>query len=220
MRFLCLHGWGINSEIFEIQTAALRYHMGGDHTYEFVDGSFLCPALPGIEAIYGPQDECYAYFDPLSLSSICKATEDLKNYIAADGPFDGVIGYSQGAALAATLLVQDRAARPSHPTSLFKCAIFLSGGVPFDPVAMGRSELRELDPAVDGEPITIPTANIWGLNDFDFPNTSPKLCKLCKAECRTEVIHQGGHEIPTLKGENLTNIVRAVQETIAAALSV
>lgn len=155
----------------------------------------------------------------MSLSSICKATEDLKSYIAADGPFDGVIGYSQGAAIAATLLLQEHAARPSQPQSLFRCAIFLSGGVPFDPAAMGRGECRHLDPTADGEPIPIPTANIWGMNDVNFPNTSPKLSKLCKAECRTEVIHQGGHEIPAMKGEILTNIVHAVKETIAAALA-
>ena len=170
--------------------------------------------------MYGPQQECYAYFDPSNLTSILKAVEDLKDYIGADGPFDGVIGYSQGAALAATLLIQDKADHPSQLHPLFKCAIFLSGGVPFDPAALARDEKRSLDPAVDGEPITIPTANIWGSNDVDFPDTSPRLSKLCTAEKRTEVVHVGGHEIPVLKGDLLADMVRALNETVELALSV
>lgn len=175
---------------------------------------------PGIEAIYGPQQECYAYFDPANLTSIRTALDDLQAYIEVDGPFDGIVGYSQGAAIAATLLLQDKIDHPSQLEPLCKCAVFLSGGVPFDPAALRRGGTRFLDPAVDGEPIAIPTAHIWGSNDLDFPDTSPKLSKLCAADRRTEIVHHGGHEIPALKGAFLENVVNAFHEIVTMALSV
>ena len=176
--------------------------------------------MPGLEAVYGSQQECYAYFDPTNLASIRTALKDLKTYIEADGPFDGILGYSQGAAIAATLLLQDKTDRSLQVEPLFKCAIFLSGGVPFDPAALRRGEIRFLDPVVDGQPVTIPTANIWGSNDLDFPDTSPKLSGLCAADLRTEIIHTGGHEIPALTGVFLSDVFRAFNETVNKALCV
>ena len=168
--------------------------------------------------MYGPQQEYYAYFDPRNAATISKAVKDLQEYVDADGPFDGIIGYSQGAALAATLLLQDQVDRPSQLQPRFKCAIFFAGGIPFSPVALRVGRVEYLDPAVDGQPIRIPTASIWGSNDVDFPGTSRKLSQLCQTHCRAEVIHNGGHVIPTLKGDLLADVVDAFQRTVEKAL--
>ena len=93
-----------------------------------------------------------------------------------------------------------------------------SGGLPFSPAALQCSKVEYLDPAVDGQPIKIPTANIFGSNDLDFPDTSPKLSQLCEARYRADVIHSGSHVIPTLKGGLLTNVVDAFQRTVKRAL--
>ena len=170
--------------------------------------------------MYGPQKECYAYFDPTNLKSISKALEDLKSYIEADGSFDGILGYSQGAVIAAILYLQVKMEHPAQMHPLFECAIFLSGGVPFDPAALCQDKIRFLDPNADGQPITIPTAHIWGSNDLDFPNTSPKLSKLCEADCRTEVLYDGGHEEPVLKGDLLIDVVGAIDKTLTRAVLV
>ena len=168
--------------------------------------------------MFGPQQECYAYFDPTNPATISKALSDLKDYMEVDGPFDGIIGYSQGAALAASLLLQDQHDQASQLQPRFKCAIFFSGGLPFRPAALRCSKVEYLDPVVDGQPINIPTANIWGSNDVDFPDTSPKLSQLCEARCRDEVVHDGGHVIPALKGDLLADVVNAFQRTVERAL--
>ena len=48
MRFLCLHGMGTNSRIFEAQTAAIRYLLGSEHTFEFIDGAVPTAMAPSM----------------------------------------------------------------------------------------------------------------------------------------------------------------------------
>jgi len=38
---------GTNSRIFEMQTATIRYALGNQHIYEFVDGSFPATMADG-----------------------------------------------------------------------------------------------------------------------------------------------------------------------------
>jgi pimeloyl-ACP methyl ester carboxylesterase len=62
--------------------------------------------------------------------------EEVRRVIEDEGPFDGLIGFSQGAALAASLILQHSA--ESNP--LVKCAIFFSGALPW----LLSSELKSL----------------------------------------------------------------------------
>lgn len=52
MHFLCLHGMGTNSRIFEAQTAAIRYTLGSQHTFKFLDGAV--PAQMAASMSYCP----------------------------------------------------------------------------------------------------------------------------------------------------------------------
>jgi hypothetical protein len=38
MRFLCLHGYGTSSEIFEQQFASIAKELGEQHEYVYLDG--------------------------------------------------------------------------------------------------------------------------------------------------------------------------------------
>lgn len=190
--------------------------------------SFSC--FLGIEEVYGPQEECYACFDPNSASSIQKALEDLKEYLEADGPFDGVMAFSQGAALAALLLVEESVnragagvgagvdAEDEEQRSSFKCAVFLSGIVPCDVASLARGSIRWLDPRIDGEIIRLPTAHIWGKNDSEYPGISEGLGMLCCGDMRRTVVHEGGHEVPGSQDESLEEMVKAIEETIGLAM--
>lgn len=152
------------------------------------------------------------------MESCRKALNDLDAYIATEGPFDAVLAFSQGAALAATLIVRkfNEDPRRQHVDPVFKCAVFLSGGVPCDPAALLHDEVRILDVGSDGEVIPVPTAHIWGLNDLPWP---PKLSELCVTQGRTVFIHDGGHEVPGSRSkEAVTGTVHAIRRTIDKAL--
>ena len=131
------------------------------------------------------------------------------------------MAFSLGAALAATLIIRKSQLDPAHEelTPLFKCAIFLSGGIPFDNAALLRGEVRPVDPQ-DGELIHIPTAHIWGLNDTLSPGSSDILSEVCNAQLRTVSTHDGGHEVPGARSKDAVNTaVHAIRRTVDEALS-
>ena len=123
-------------------------------------------------------------------------------YIDAEGPFDGVLAFSQGAALAAMHIVRNtsqripRAAAASGPVSRFKCAILISCGSVYDlNLLYEHGEMRALTSDQDGQLIKIPTVHVWGESDY-LRNQSRGVSELCQADLRAVFIHAGGHEVP------------------------
>lgn len=130
----------------------------------------------------------------------------LDSYIAVGGPFDGVMGFSAGAVVAA-LYMADKHRRGEQ--SPFKCAVFLSA-------AKIIEEQEYLGFNVAKRPlIQVPTAHIWGANDLTAPTGGHDLSRLCEPALVQTIIHDGGHEIPR-KGY-LTDAVHAIRRTIFAA---
>jgi hypothetical protein len=79
---------------------------------------------------------------------------------------------------------------------LFKCAVFFSPAImPVDYKALQVGEVRSLSFETDGEIIDIPTAHIWGSAD-QWATTGSELSRMCNANVRSVVIHDGGHEVP------------------------
>jgi hypothetical protein len=67
-----------------------------------------------------------------------KSTDTAMNYLfkvmEEQGPFDGIIGYSEGATVAATLLLKEQFRKEEQGIEpMFKCAIFFMGWPPLDP---------------------------------------------------------------------------------------
>ncbi|KAF7911848.1 uncharacterized protein EAE98_011791 [Botrytis deweyae] len=224
MRFLCLHGMGTNSDIFELQTVAIRHALSLDHTYDFIEGSVPCPIAPGLSGLVAPDTQTFQYADESSIASCTKALRDLQDYIAEFGPYDGIIAFSSGASVAATLIIHQQILRKRQDCMKFnlKCAIFFSGGIPIDPTALlEREEFVILQPDVHGEIIDLPTAHIWGCNDQLYPTFGLVLVDLCKLNLREIFIHEGGHDIPGPENKTaVAEIVKIVKRTVERALNI
>ncbi|CAI6237058.1 unnamed protein product [Periconia digitata] len=221
MHFLCLHGKGTNNKVFEAQTAALRYAINSDqhHTYDFAEGALETTMEESIRDLFPATSSYYSYFDLSTPSSMVKVLRDLERFIVAEGPFDGVLAFSQGAAVAATLMAQrmKRDAAQERLRPVFKCAVFVGAAAPCDPIELEEhGRVRVLDAAVDGEVIEVPTAHIWGEQDASlYPQL---LAGLCRAEGRNVYVHEGGHAIPgSQTDEALAGSVRVVKRCIAMA---
>lgn len=82
----------------------------------------------GIDAFFpGPYLSYYTLPTP---EEVQNAFDMIDEIIEEEGPFDGVIGFSQGSALASSYILNDlRSGRPCNP---FKCAIFFNATVPWD----------------------------------------------------------------------------------------
>ncbi|KAJ5721629.1 uncharacterized protein N7483_009563 [Penicillium malachiteum] len=221
MRFLCFHGRGTNNQILETQLAALRHELGDSHTYDFVEGILPASLAPELVGIFPLEGAYYDYFSHESAESVNKALDDLSQFIALEGPYDGIIAFSIGAALSATYLIRERITNPDKPLS-FKCAIFLCGGAPLDPNALARGEVSLLDP-VPGRPFLsgLPTAHIWGRNDTLWGYRSERLSSVCDPEEQTIFLHDEGHAVPGARAKDaLLNSVRAIRRTVGRAVLV
>ncbi len=108
-----------------------------------------------------------------------------------EGPFDGIIGTSEGASVAATFVVDylKRHARKEIQQSL-KCAVFMSGGPPALPNGLGYYLADD-----HGQIITLPTCHIIAHNDSLIDGVFA-LYHLCDETSATIVDHGRGHVVP------------------------
>lgn len=129
--------------------------------------------------------------------------------MAEEGPFDAVLGFSQGAALAASLIAQHNETHPGA-APLFRVAVFLCGADPW--ATSGLERMSRVDGAY---PITIPTAHVVGALDPVCPQ-SMRLYALCEPSQAVFYDHGSKHMVP-FDLKNTNEIVRVIEETIAKA---
>ena len=67
----------------------------------------------------------FAYYEDAAVAGTAKAHKLLEEAIEIDGPFDGIVGFSQGAGLALSYLLHHRITNPEAPPP-FKFALFFS----------------------------------------------------------------------------------------------
>jgi hypothetical protein len=123
--------------------------------------------------------------------------------------------------VAASVLVhQERRANDLGLGKNWRCAIFFSAGYLTDPDdAQDAGIVRQMNPAVDGVVIRIPTAHIWSKADACV-GYGERLSNMCDASTKEEVVHDLGHQIPGSRSEeNLPVVVRAIERTVERALS-
>lgn len=224
MRFLCLHGRGTNAKIFEMQTARIREALD-DHEFVFIDGPITTVPAEGASAV---TEEFYGYFEQeITVSSAKELVLNMIEFVENNGPFDAVMGYSEGGIVAAMLLVED--ARQFFAG--FKCGILFSAAPPLDPDVVRGGILRSVDPDRDGILVHVPTAHIGGSNDCleQLIQLSPMaplwskspallhdaLARLCDDKYRQEFLHSQGHDIPGANSpKELYGVLRAIERTI------
>ncbi|KAK3060500.1 hypothetical protein LTS18_008407 [Coniosporium uncinatum] len=125
-RVLCLHGSGSNATIFSSQTFAVRRLLPKDYEFIYVDGPFRCDPDPAI-TFPGPY---YCWYNTPTSVKFAAAHRAVARIIEEKGPFDFVMGFSQGGAVAGSVIVHYALANPTAPP-LFQGAIFLCSTIPF-----------------------------------------------------------------------------------------
>ncbi|KAK6353818.1 hypothetical protein TWF730_008242 [Orbilia blumenaviensis] len=218
MHFLCLHGMGTNNKVFETQTAAIRAELGDDHTYDFVEGTIPWPKALDLGSLFSDDDDYFSYFDPSDPLSMHQAILDLRRYIQVDGPFDGVLAFSQGATLASSLLLMDQAgsddAKNGNYSSGFKCAIFLAAGLAWNLHDLQKNLWTQVDEASELR-IHIPTAHVWASNDPLGPAIGTAVAAISVPGTRYSYIHDEGHTVPGRRSpEKLHATLKVIRRAI------
>lgn len=184
LRILCLHGFRTSGAILSMQVAAFQYHTGWEGVFPDAPFPATGPSDPLIAEIYEgyPCYEwcCRARDDPEKASEQIQTSLDyLTNYLAKHGPFDGILGFSQGSAVVTLLLTSY--AKQSQPLPV-KFAILI-GGV--DPTSY-----------VEQYTLAIPSLHLMGEAD-EYKPRSAKLATWY--EDAKSISFNEGHNIPSIR---------------------
>ncbi|KAH1260159.1 Rhodanese-like domain-containing protein 6 [Glycine max] len=106
LRILCLHGFRTSSEILKQLVLRWPEPVLQKLNFVFLDGQFLAQGRSDVEGIFDPP--YYEWFqaneDFTEYTNFEECLVYIEDYMLKNGPFDGLLGFSQGAVLAAALL--------------------------------------------------------------------------------------------------------------------
>ncbi|AEO67428.1 uncharacterized protein THITE_125661 [Thermothielavioides terrestris NRRL 8126] len=147
---------------------------------------------------------------------LTEAVDDVFNTIDENPDVDAILGYSEGALIGASLVVEEamRAERTGRPRRI-KFAVFISGSPPFKQLDDGSVICLLADEV--GTAIDIPTLHIWGCDDA-FLTSAVALFNVCDPS-KSELFDHGlGHIVPRdaenirLISDILEDMIRKVEE--------
>ncbi|TVY29662.1 Methylphloroacetophenone synthase [Lachnellula hyalina] len=228
-RILCLHGGGVNAEAFRLQCRGLFRSLNGTFRLVFPDAPYLSPADPGVMPTYahlqpfrrwlrweieqanpGPEAICGDIDRALHEAMI---SDDA---MGATGGWAAIMGFSQGAKLAASLLLRQqlRAEKigKDQAGSDFKFAILLAGRAPLVALDADLSDslaLADADELTTGafaqvtgsflqgsdHVLRLPTLHVHGKKDPGLANHRRLLTDFCKAGTTRLVEWDGDHRV-------------------------
>ena len=182
LKILCLHGGGGSADEFEREIAHLKHACG--RLAHFVCKDAPHPAGARQRLWHGDADKQGAH----AVGFWDDAVTALNETVRSEGPFDGVMGYSMGAAAAFALIAQ-------MPEGTFRFAVGCCGYPPTNqPSAMRALEARR--------PLHTPFLCALGRNDGTIPNAfSMEQVEYFAPGAVTLLTHPGGHTPPHAQEE-------------------
>jgi len=215
LKVLCLHGYRQNGETFRKKTGSFRKILRKTMEFYFLSAPFEVDAITSTDCLQhqafenkiGTEDSVAKmqnseegqrgwwfsgegrYFKATHESNLCigfdESVERCKRFVEENGPFDGVIGFSQGAALAILLCsIQEL----NEWNFGFNFVVLFSG---FLSKCSLHSKLLK-------NKLSLISLIVYGTNDeLISMEMSKQLVELFDENSRTVVIHSGGHYVPS-----------------------
>lgn len=213
LRVLCVHGYRQTGSSFREKTGALRkllkkqvelVYLSAPHGVQPAGGEEppekANDSAPGPEGEEDPKGWWFSDVQARTFSAQQQCDESLgldesvavvREAVKAQGPFDGILGFSQGAAFVAMLCSLQEQKR--EPDFSFRFAILVAGF---------RSACKEHQTFYDA-PVQIPSLHVFGLEDRVIPdNMSREL--LPSFQDPQVLTHPGGHFVPAASAHRQT----------------
>lgn len=203
LRVLCLAGFRQSERGFREKTGALRKALRGRAELVCLSGPHPIvdaagPEGAGPESGPCPQEEQLRgwwfseaeadVFSALKEPTVCRGLEEALETVAQAlnqlGPFDGLLGFSQGAALAALVCALSQASDPRFPLPRF--VILISG---FCPRGLSCQE------SILQSPLSLPSLHVFGDTDRVIPSQE-SMQLASRFTGAVTLTHSGGHFIP------------------------
>lgn len=233
-RILCLHGGGTNSRIFRSQCRRLIAELKAEFRLVFAEAPFDSSAGSDVLAVYrewGPfkrwlrwrPEQPHIQHETV-VDELDKALKDAMLHddaLGATGEWVAILGFSQGAKVAASLLYRQqlREAKGNPPLDhRFLFGVLLAGRAPLVSLEPDMSKSNDSLPdaahlstaddlarvAHTGENILhIPTLHVHGLRDNGRDLHRQLYDEFCAPDARTLVEWDGDHRVP-LKAKDVT----------------
>ncbi|XP_033495489.2 esterase OVCA2 [Epinephelus lanceolatus] len=212
LRLLCIHGYRQNGSSFREKTGALRkllkkqvelVYVSAPHSVQQARSEAQEKENGSDPGPGGDEDPRGWWFSDIHARSFsaqqqCEESLGLDDSVAAvreavkvQGPFDGILGFSQGAALVAMLCsLQEQKLEPEFS---FRFAILVAG---FRSACEEHQKFYNL-------PLQIPSLHVFGLEDRVIPdNMSREL--LPSFQDPHVLTHPGGHFVPAASAHRQT----------------
>ncbi|XP_054157707.1 esterase OVCA2-like [Oppia nitens] len=197
LKVLCLHGYRQTSVAFKSKSGGFRKLLKNKLDFVFIDGPHLVPTGPqnpdGTDdsRSWWFSDVDPDYFSSAQESDICKGFDQsvdlIRHTFETQGPFDGILGFSQGSALVALICCLKQLKEFNYD---LKFVVLVAG---FQ--SLSASHLKLFD-RLDSQLIDIPSLHIIGESDQVIAKEkSVKLSNIFKNPYI--VYHSGGHLVPS-----------------------
>ncbi|KAF1335678.1 Serine hydrolase, partial [Globisporangium splendens] len=207
LRVLCLHGYGQDGETLRGRIAAFRRAFKSSAEFVCIDGPLLSEPRDKDDSASTEQEDApaqsqgHSWFqfqrnedgEGYTLSHVDETIAYIGAVCREQGPFDGILGFSQGGTTASLVLQNQRALplllyeKPEDSPFVFKFGIFISAPQPGDP-CVGNPALK----------LAMPTLHVIGETDTVIEPARSR--KVAEGFVDPHIfMHPGGHYIPTNK---------------------
>ncbi|CAI2350709.1 unnamed protein product [Caenorhabditis sp. 36 PRJEB53466] len=193
LRILCLHGYRQCDQSFRQKTGSTRKLVKSLADFEFVNGIHSVAVDEHAEtsrAWWFSNEEAMS-FSSRETSEVAVGFEEsvaaVVKFIEENGPFDGLLGFSQGASMVHLLIAKAQAGEINLPGIRF--AVFFSGFLSLSSKHEHLTTLQIKD---------IPSLHVFG--DADEIVARPKSEKLADRfdVPALRIVHEGGHLVPSM----------------------
>ncbi|KAK2059657.1 citrinin biosynthesis oxidoreductase CtnB [Colletotrichum caudatum] len=230
-RILCLHGGGVNAAVFKMQCRALIARLKKHFRLVFVDAPFICAPHPDIVPVYGDHGPFrrwlrwlpeHQYVDAETASAEIhfqlRMAMDDDDALGATGEWAGLLGFSQGAKVSASIMYTQQMLRRKYGKRVasaggaadWKFGVLLAGRAPLivlddrldAPQGVGDAAEASVDfhdwPAAQSgdHVLALPTVHVHGTRDPGLPHHRRLLKQYCQPGTTRLVEWDGAHRIP------------------------
>ncbi len=193
LKVLCLHGYRQNETIFRERSGAFRKLLKKHMEFVFISAPHEIPEPGNLTRPEGERERGWWFSRPergynaLDKTDVCLGYEESVRRVSeafeTQGPFDGILGFSQGASFV-SLLCSLQHKDPDSPIR-FKFAIIIAG---FRSLLTSHAEAYT-------DVIDVPTFHTIGATDGVIPTQSSEVLLTVYSNA-TPYRHSGGHYVP------------------------
>lgn len=248
-RIVCLHGGGTKARIFRAQCRRLSLHLQSETRLVFAQAAFPFNAGSDVLSVYGTWGPFRRWLRwqtdhpeapaELIAREIYQSLADAMRHddlCGATGPWVAILGFSQGAKVAASLLYRQHVRESLLPGTgtarggaggvRFRFGILLAGRVPLvsldpslalcpplpaaaqitDPLLPGQKPVL-----AGGHVLRVPTIHVHGLRDKGLELHRQLFDECCDPTTRRLVEWDGDHRVP-LKTLDVSRVVHEIGE--------